>query len=64
MPNGWTRQTFLQEFDFEAAPFNKATNIVERMNISKNIYEDVVEPSKKNPRAYANCADHSRTTRE
>ena len=38
MPNIWSRQTYVQGFDFESITFKKAVNICERMKIADYIY--------------------------
>ena len=43
MPNGWIRKDYVQGFGFEAVHFKKSINMFERMEISENIYEGVVE---------------------
>ena len=47
IPNGWSKQAYLQGFSFESVPFKKAINMFEHMEISEKIYEEVVgKPSK------------------
>ena len=61
MPNSWSKQAYVQGFDFESITFKKAVNMFEHMEIAESIYEGVVELSyKKPPRAYSNRAGHSR----
>ena len=45
MPNSLSRQTCVQGFDCEFITLKKAVIMFERMEISKSIYEGVVEPS-------------------
>ena len=45
MHNSWSKQYYVQGFDFEFITFKKAVNMFERMDISESIYEGVVEPS-------------------
>ena len=64
MPNSWYKQAYEQCFYCEDVTFKKAVNMFERMNISKYIYEGVVEPSYKIPaRADANRAGHRKHNR-
>ena len=47
--NVWSKQAYLQVFDFKNLPFKKAINMFERMKISEQIYKGVVEKHYKNP---------------
>ena len=47
MTNGWKKQAFVQEFYFELVFLKQYINMFESMEISKNIYEGVVELSYK-----------------
>ena len=47
IPNGWSKQAFLQEFDFEAMIFKQSVNMFEHMDISETIYGGVVDNSTK-----------------
>ena len=49
MINSWYIQAYVQDFDCESINFKKYVNMFERIEISKSIYEGVVEPSYKNP---------------
>ena len=61
MTNSWYKQAYVQGFDFESISFEKAVNMFEQMEITKYIYEGVVEPSyKKHTRADTNRSGHSR----
>ena len=64
MPNSWSRQAYVQVFDCEYTNFKKSVNMFKRIEISKSIYEGVVESSyKKTNRADFNPADISRQKR-
>ena len=64
MPNVCNKQAYVQGFDCETFPFEKADNMFERMQISENIYEAVLEPSYKNStRAGAKCTGRGRQIR-
>ena len=43
MKHSWSRQSFMQVFDFESVTFKKTINMFKHMEISENIYEGVVE---------------------
>ena len=45
MTNNWSKQAYIQGFDYAHITINKAVNIFEHMKIAKSIYEGVVEPS-------------------
>ena len=45
MPNIWSKQAYVQGFDYESITFKKDANMFERMNISESIYKGAVEPS-------------------
>ena len=45
MPNGWSRQAYVQVFNFEGVIFNQTTNMFDPMETDESIYEGVVEPS-------------------
>ena len=47
MPNSWSKQVYVQGFDWESITFKKAVNMFEQMKIVESIYEGVVEPSYK-----------------
>ena len=47
MPNSWSRHVYVQGFDCESVTFKKYFNMFEHMEISKSIYEGVVEHSYK-----------------
>ena len=57
MPNSWSKQAYLQVFEFESITFKKAVNMFENMNISESIYENVVELFYKN--YYCRCQPFS-----
>ena len=64
MPNIWSKQAYVQGFDFESITFKKSVNMFERMEISESIYKGVLEPSyKKHIREDSNRAGHSRQNR-
>ena len=50
IPNIWSKQAFVQDFDGESIRFKKTVNMFECMLIAESIYEGVVEPSHKKPR--------------
>ena len=45
MPTRWSRQAYVQGFCYESITFKISVNIFERTEISKSIYEGVLEPS-------------------
>ena len=45
MTNVWSKQAYVQVFDYENIPFKKSVDIFENMEISESIYEGVVPPS-------------------
>ena len=49
MTNGWIRQAYLQdfEFEFESVTFNQVINMFENVKVAESIYEGVVETSYK-----------------
>ena len=47
MPNSWSKQAYVQGFDFCILLIKHAINMFERMDIADSIYEGVVEPSNK-----------------
>ena len=47
MPNSWSKQAYVQGFDFCILLLKNAINMFERMDIADSIYEGVVEPSYK-----------------
>ena len=64
MPIIWSRQDYVQGFDYESITFKKTVNMFEHMEISESIYEGIVEPSYKKPtRADANRSGHIRQKR-
>ena len=64
MLNIWSRQAYVQGFDFESITFEKSVSMFECMEIAEFIYEVVVEPSyKKTTRAESNCLGHIRQKR-
>ena len=64
MPNSWSRQAYVKEFDRESITFKAAVNMIGHMEITEYIYDGVVEPSYKKPtRSYSNCAGHSKKIR-
>ena len=48
MPNGWSRQAYVQGFDYESITFKKYVNMFERMETTEYTYEGLVEPTYKN----------------
>ena len=42
MPNTWSKQAYMNVFDWEFMTFKKAVNLFERMNIAESIYKGVV----------------------
>ena len=42
IPNGWSRQVYVQGFYFEAVTLKQAIRMFERMDIYENIYEVIV----------------------
>ena len=64
MPNRWSKQSYVQGFDWESISFKNSINMFERMEISKSIYKGVVTPySKKTTRAESNRTGISRNKR-
>ena len=64
MPIIWSRQDYVQGFDYESITFKKTVNMFGHMEIADYIYEGVVEPSHKKPiHADSNRAGHSRYKR-
>ena len=49
MPNSWSKQAYVQGFDYKYISFKKYVNMFEKMEISGFIYEGVLEPSYKKP---------------
>ena len=47
MPNSWSKQAYVQDFDCESISFTKAVNMFELMEIAESIYEGVVTTSYK-----------------
>ena len=47
MPNGWSKQAFVQGFDLETITLLKSVNMFENMEIFETIYEQLGEPSYK-----------------
>ena len=47
MTIGWSRQSYVQGFDFKPFTFKQAINMFYSMDILENIYEGVFEPSYK-----------------
>ena len=47
MPNGWSKQVYVQGFGCETITLKKAVNMSERMETAETIYEGVVESSDK-----------------
>ena len=45
MPNGWSKQSYLQGFNFYLH-FKKSVNVFERIYYSESIYKGAVLPSK------------------
>ena len=39
MPNGWSKQAFVQGFDLETITFLKSVNMFENMEIFETMYE-------------------------
>ena len=48
MPNGWSRQAYVQGFDYESITFKKYVNMFERMETTEYTYEGLVELTYKN----------------
>ena len=64
MPNSWSKQAYVQGFDYESITFKKSVNMFEQMEIAESIYEGVSEPSyKKTTRTDTTRASHSRQKR-
>ena len=49
MPTNWSKQGYLQGFDWESITFKKAVHMIESMEIAESIYRGVVEHSYKKP---------------
>ena len=47
IPNGWSKQVYVQGFGCETITLKKAVNMSERMETAETIYEGVVESSDK-----------------
>ena len=47
MPNSWSKQACVQDFDCKSILFKKNVNMFERMKIEESIYNGLVEPSHK-----------------
>ena len=45
MPNSWSKQAYVQGFDWKSISFKKDSNMFERVEIAEYIYQGVVEPS-------------------
>ena len=45
MPNTWSKQAYVQGFDYKYISFKKDANMFEHMEITEPIYEGVVEHS-------------------
>ena len=47
MPNSWSKQAYVQGFDWKSITFKEYVSLFERMEIAGYIYEGVVQPSYK-----------------
>ena len=45
MPNIWSKQAYVQGFDYEYITFKSSVSMFEHMEIVESIYEGLVEPS-------------------
>ena len=45
MPNSWSKQAYVQGFDYKYISLKKYVNMFEQIDISGFIYEGVLEPS-------------------
>ena len=59
VPNGWTKQAYLQGWEFEGKSYKDTCNFFERMEIAEQVYEGVT-PSKTTTREEADCVSHGR----
>ena len=45
MPNSWSKQAYVQGFNWKYTTLKQSVNLFERMDIAEYIYKGVVEPS-------------------
>ena len=48
MPSSWSKQAYVQGFDWKSITLKKSVNVFGRMDITESIYEGTVEPFYKN----------------
>ena len=47
MPNSWSKQAYVQGFDWKSINLKQSVNLFERMDIAESMFKGVVEPSYK-----------------